>query len=52
MESTIILLAILVAAVLGRANSVAVAAGLLLMVKLLDLDRHVLPVVARIVSRA
>lgn len=43
MESTIILLAILVAAVLGKANSVSVATCLLLIVKLLNIDKFVFP---------
>ncbi len=42
MESNIILLAVLVAAVLGKANSVAVATCLLLMIKLLNLDKYIL----------
>jgi len=40
----VILLAILVAAVLGRSDSVAVAAGFLLLLKLLRADRFVFPV--------
>ncbi|OAT86147.1 DUF441 domain-containing protein [Desulfotomaculum copahuensis] len=47
MEPTLIILAILVVAVLGRANSVAVAAGLLLMIKLLQVDRYVFPVIEK-----
>lgn len=39
MESTLIILAILVAAVLGRANTVALAASLLLTVKLLGIEK-------------
>jgi uncharacterized membrane protein (DUF441 family) len=47
MEPSLILVAILVVAVLGRADSVAVAAGGLLMVRLLQVDRYVFPVVAK-----
>lgn len=47
MESTLIILAILVVAVLGRANSVAVGAGLLLIVKLLQIDNYVFPVIEK-----
>ncbi|MBV7274218.1 DUF441 domain-containing protein [Clostridium thailandense] len=43
MESTIILLAVLVAAVLGKANSVAVATCVLLMLKLLNIDKYTFP---------
>jgi uncharacterized membrane protein (DUF441 family) len=45
LESNIILLTILVAAVLGKANSVSVATCLLLIVKLLNLDKYVFPTV-------
>ena len=47
MESNIILLAVLVAAVLGKANSVAVATCLLLMIKLLNLDKYIFPTVEK-----
>ncbi|MBX6377447.1 MAG: DUF441 domain-containing protein [Clostridia bacterium] len=47
MESTLIILAVLVAAVLGRANSVALAAGGLLLLKLAAADRYVFPALAR-----
>ena len=43
MEPTIILLAILVAAVLGKANSVAIATAVLLIVKLLNMDKFIFP---------
>ena len=45
MESNIILLAILAAAVLGKANSVAIASCVLLIIKLLNLDKYVFPVI-------
>jgi uncharacterized membrane protein (DUF441 family) len=47
LESTLILLAILVASVLGKANSVAVASCLLLIVKLLNMEQHVFPIVEK-----
>lgn len=47
MESNIMLLGILVVAVLGKANSVAVAACLLLILKLLNLDRYIFPTVEK-----
>ncbi|MCB2291098.1 DUF441 domain-containing protein [Clostridium sp. CS001] len=47
MESNIILLGILVAAVLGRANSVAVATCLLLITRLLNLDKYIFPTVEK-----
>jgi uncharacterized membrane protein (DUF441 family) len=47
MESNIILLGVLVAAVLGKANSVAVATCLLLIVRLLNLDNYVFPAVEK-----
>ena len=47
MESNIILLGVLVAAVLGKANSVAVATCLLLMIKLLNLDKYIFPTVEK-----
>jgi uncharacterized membrane protein (DUF441 family) len=43
LNPTIILLAILFAAVLGKANSVAVAACALLIIKLLNLDKYIFP---------
>ena len=43
MESTLIVLGILVIAILGKANSVAVATCLLLIIKLLNLDQYVFP---------
>jgi uncharacterized membrane protein (DUF441 family) len=47
MESNIILLAVLAAAVLGKANSVAVATCLLLIVRLINLDKYVFPAVEK-----
>lgn len=47
MESTIILLAIVVVAVLGHADSVAVAACILLIIKLLHADQYVFPVIEK-----
>lgn len=47
MESTIILLAILVAAVLGKTNSVAVATCILLIFKLLNVDKYVFPTIEK-----
>lgn len=43
MESNIILLAILAASILGKANSVAVATCILLIVKLLNMDKYIFP---------
>jgi uncharacterized membrane protein (DUF441 family) len=43
LSSTIILLLILAVAIFGKANSVAIATCLLLMLKLLGLDRYVYP---------
>ncbi|MGI6603831.1 MAG: DUF441 domain-containing protein [Firmicutes bacterium] len=43
MEARLAILAILVVAVLGRANTVAIAAGLLLLVQLLQVEDFVLP---------
>ena len=43
MSSSIILLLILAAAILGKANSVAIATCILLMLKLLGLDKYVYP---------
>lgn len=47
MESTIVLLAILVVAVLGKADSVAIAASILLILKLLHIDQYIFPVVEK-----
>ncbi|WP_109206540.1 DUF441 family protein [Moorella sp. Hama-1] len=44
MEPIWILLAILAVAILGRANSVAIATGLLLILKLLRVDNYLFPV--------
>lgn len=43
MESNIILLAILAASILGKANSVAVATCILLILKLLNIDKYTFP---------
>lgn len=45
MESNIILLAILAASILGKANSVAVATCILLIVKLLNMDKYLFPAI-------
>lgn len=45
MESNIILLLILSASVLGKANSVAVATSILLIIKLLNVDKYIFPTV-------
>lgn len=47
MESNVILLGVLVCAVLGKANSVAVATCLLLIIKLLNLDKYIFPTVEK-----
>lgn len=47
MESNVILLGVLVCAVLGKANSVAVATCLLLIIKLLNLDKYIYPTVEK-----
>jgi len=47
LNSNIILLIILAAAIFGRANSVAIATCLLLMLKLLGLDRYVYPFIEK-----
>lgn len=47
MESNIILLLILAAAVLGRANSVAVATCILLILKLLNFDKYIFPTIEK-----
>jgi uncharacterized membrane protein (DUF441 family) len=46
-EPTYILLAVLAVAVLGKANGVAVAAGILLIIKLLQGDRQLFPIIER-----
>lgn len=43
MQANIILLSILTAAVIGKANSVAVAASILLIIRLLNLDKYAYP---------
>lgn len=45
MESNIILLAILAASILGKANSVAIASCILLIVKLLNMDKYIFPAI-------
>lgn len=45
MESTLIILGILAIAILGKANSVAVATCLLLIIKLLNLDKFIFPAI-------
>lgn len=45
MESNIILLAILAASILGKANSVAVATCTLLIIKLLNIDKYLFPTI-------
>lgn len=47
MTSTIILLAILAAAVLGKADSVAIAACMLIIMKLLHLDKLIFPFIGK-----
>lgn len=47
MESNIILTAILVAAVLGKANSVAVATCILLLIKLMNIDQYIYPTIEK-----
>lgn len=47
MESTYILLAVVVMAVIGRANAIALAAGFLLLVKLLQKDSLIFPLVEK-----
>ena len=47
MSSNIILLIILAASIFGKANSVAIATCVLLMLKLLGLDRYVYPVIEK-----
>ncbi len=43
MQANIILLSILTAAVIGKANSVAVAASILLIIRLLNIDKYAYP---------
>jgi uncharacterized membrane protein (DUF441 family) len=43
LESTVILIIILAAAVIGRANSVATAVCILLLLKLLNVDKYIFP---------
>lgn len=47
MDSNLILLAILAAAVIGKAKSVAVAACILLILKLLQIDKYIFPIVEK-----
>ena len=47
MSSNIILLLILAAAIFGKANSVAIATCVLLMLKLLGLDKYVYPLIEK-----
>lgn len=47
LDSTIILLLILAAAILGKANSVAIATCMLLMLKLLRLDKYIYPTIEK-----
>jgi uncharacterized membrane protein (DUF441 family) len=47
LSSTIILLLILAIAILGKANSVAVATCILLLLKLLSLDKYVYPTIEK-----
>lgn len=45
MDSNIILIAILAASVLGKANSVAIASCVLLFINLIKLDKYIFPIV-------
>lgn len=45
MESNIILLSILVVSVLGKANSVAIASCILLLIKLLNIEKSIFPII-------
>lgn len=45
METNIILVAILTISILGKANSVAIAACILLFIKLINLDKYIFPVI-------
>lgn len=47
MESNIILLAILIVAVLGKANSVAIATCILLLIKLLNIEKYLFPTIEK-----
>lgn len=47
MESTLVLLAILVVAVLGKADSVAIAISVLLILKLLHIDQYIFPFIEK-----
>ena len=47
LSSTIILLLVLAVAIFGKANSVAIATCILLMLKLLGLDRYVYPTIEK-----
>lgn len=47
MDSNIILLAILIIAVLGKANSVAIAACILLLIKLLKVQKYIFPAIEK-----
>ena len=47
MESTVVLVAILAVAVLGKADAVAVAACMLLLLKLLHIDSYVFPAIEK-----
>lgn len=47
LESNIIILAILAASILGKANSVAVATCILLIVKLLNMDKYLFPAIEK-----
>lgn len=47
MDSNIILLAILIIAVLGKANSVAIAACILLLIKLLKVEKYIFPAIEK-----
>jgi len=45
LDSNIILIAILTASILGKANSVAIATCILLFIKLINLDKYLFPVI-------
>jgi uncharacterized membrane protein (DUF441 family) len=45
LDSNIILLVILTASILGKANSVAIATSILLIIKLVNLDKYIFPVI-------
>jgi uncharacterized membrane protein (DUF441 family) len=44
-DSNIILVVILAASILGKANSVAIATSILLIIKLVNLDKYIFPVI-------